>query len=145
MENYAETITAERVRRVMNGYGDTAGTGGSFAYYKLGERLFDEEGNLNPCVSTDKIRQYLWFTETKGTTLEASSDEPYRLGVYENTAYYFCYQPDAVTTLNYDLLGTIRTRAEQYIIYADACVLPDDYLQQKNIIFKKIPRDITRL
>ena len=33
MDDYAENITAERVRRVINGYGDTAGTGGDFAYY----------------------------------------------------------------------------------------------------------------
>jgi adenine-specific DNA-methyltransferase len=30
MEDYAETITAERVKRVINGYGDVEGTGGSF-------------------------------------------------------------------------------------------------------------------
>ncbi|MFC5410672.1 site-specific DNA-methyltransferase [Larkinella bovis] len=126
MEEYAETITAERVRRVMQGYGDKEGTGGSFNFYTLGERLFDDDGNLNPAVSTDKIRQYIWFTETKGTVADEPSDEPYRLGVYEGTAYYFCYEPESVTTLDYDLLSTIRTKAEQYIIYADSCVLSDD-------------------
>ncbi|XWW48531.1 site-specific DNA-methyltransferase (plasmid) [Fibrella sp. USSR17] len=148
MEDYAETITAERVRRVMNGYADKEGTGGSFDYYTLGERLFDDSGNLNPAVPTDKIRQYIWFTETKGTSLPLPDEhqpEPYRLGVHEGTAYYFCYDAKATTTLDYDLLGTFLTRAEQYIVYADSCLLPDEYLQQKQIIFKKIPRDITRL
>ncbi|MEZ0542703.1 site-specific DNA-methyltransferase [Fibrella arboris] len=148
MEDYAETITAERVRRVMNGYADKEGTGGSFDYYTLGERLFDDSGNLNPAVPTNKIRQYIWFTETKGTSLPLPDEhqpEPYRMGVHEGTAYYFCYNAEATTTLDYDLLGTFLTRAEQYIVYADSCLLPDDYLQQKQIIFKKIPRDITRL
>jgi adenine-specific DNA-methyltransferase len=40
MEDYAETITAERVRRVMQGYGEgknaTEGTGGAFDYHTLG-------------------------------------------------------------------------------------------------------------
>ena len=145
VEDYAETITAERVRRVMQGYGGKEGTGGQFQYYTLGERLFDESGNLNPVVSTDKIRQYIWFTETKGTAVPAQNDEIYRLGIYEGTAYYFCYDPEATTTLDYELLGSIQTQAEQYIIYADSCTLSDEYLQQKHIIFKKIPRDITRL
>jgi hypothetical protein len=35
MEDYAETITAERVRRVIKGYGNTEGTGGEFDYYEL--------------------------------------------------------------------------------------------------------------
>lgn len=145
MEDYTESITAERVRRVMQGYGDKEGTGGQFDYYTLGERLFDDSGNLNPVVSTDKIRQYIWFTETKGTAVPAQNAEPYRLGIHEDTAYYFCYDPEATTTLGYELLGTIQTPAEQYIIYADSCTLADEYLQQKHIIFKKIPRDITRL
>ena len=145
MEDYAETITAERVRRVMQGYGNKEGTGGSFDYYVLGEQLSDESGNLNPAVSTDKIRQYIWFTETKGTAVPAQNAEPYRLGIHESTAYYFCYDSEATTMLDYDLLGTIQTQAEQYIIYADSCTLSDEYLQQKHIIFKKIPRDITRL
>lgn len=146
MEEYAEKITAERVRRVMNGYSGQEGTGGDFNYCTLGERLFDDSGNLNPVVATEQVRQYIWFTETKGTTLPSFNEaEPYRLGIHEGTAYYFCYNPELVTTLDYDLLGTFQTRAKQYIVYADSCILSDEYLQQKHIIFKKIPRDITRL
>ncbi|MDO1498867.1 hypothetical protein Q2T40_00300 [Winogradskyella maritima] len=38
----------------------------------------------------------------------------------------------------------IKTKGEQYIIYADNCLLPKEFMAKKNIIFKKIPRDITR-
>jgi hypothetical protein len=37
-----------------------------------------------------------------------------------------------------------KTKTKQYIIYADNCLLSKEFLQQHNIIFKKIPRDITR-
>ena len=61
MEDYAESITAERVRRVMRGYGEgknaTAGTGGAFDYYELGEPMFDEEKNLNENIGEEKIRE----------------------------------------------------------------------------------------
>jgi len=55
MENYAETITAERVKRVINGYADKEPTGGSFDYYTLGEPLFDENNNLNETVGIEKL------------------------------------------------------------------------------------------
>ena len=44
MGDYADTITAERVKRVINGYGEgknaVEGTGGNFSYYELGNSLF---------------------------------------------------------------------------------------------------------
>lgn len=39
MEDYAEQITAERVRRVIQGYGQVAGTGGNFDFYEVGKPL----------------------------------------------------------------------------------------------------------
>lgn len=63
MMDYAETITAERVKRVITGYGEGAkavvGTGGDFTYYTLGERVFDDEGNLNEGLGAEKIRDYV--------------------------------------------------------------------------------------
>lgn len=51
MGDYADTITAERVKRVIMGYGEgknaVEGTGGSFSYYELGEPLLLPNGNLN--------------------------------------------------------------------------------------------------
>ncbi len=47
MENYAEDITAERVKRVITGYGDTEGTGGEFDFYKLGGLLFADGRFVN--------------------------------------------------------------------------------------------------
>ena len=39
---------------------------------------------------------------------------------------------------------TLKTKAEQYIIYADICLLEEELMNKYHIIFKKIPRDITR-
>ena len=68
MEDYAENITAERVRRVMSGYGEgknaVAGTGGAFDYYELGASMFDKEKNLNEEIDEEKIREYIYYTET---------------------------------------------------------------------------------
>ena len=67
MEDYAESITAERVKRVMKGYGDKEGTGGSFEYCELGQTLFIGANNeyLNEAVGIEKIRNYIWYSETR--------------------------------------------------------------------------------
>ena len=147
MEAYAEHITAERVKRVMRGYGGQPGTGGSFDYYTLGEPVFTDAGALNEQAGLPGLRQYIYYAETKQPLPPAAppeADNAAFLALHNHTAYYFHYHPAAVTTLNHDFLSTMRTRAGQYIIYADNCLLPSEFLTQHHIIFKKIPRDITR-
>lgn len=147
MEEYANEITAERVKRVTKGYGSgnkkVEGTGGAFDFYELGLPLFDENQNLNEEVGLPKIREYIWFSETCTSFTEPKA-ENYFLGKKEDSAYYFIYEKDRLTTLDYDALELIKTKGEQYIIYADNCLLPKEFMAKKNIIFKKIPRDITR-
>jgi adenine specific DNA methylase Mod len=165
MQEYAETITAARIKNAINGYGSLGspqaeGTGGSFDYYELGPALFNEDNEINELVGVEKLRQYIYYTETKGTltslssaasvmtssasVTEAKKDNEYLLNKHNDTAYYFYYEQDGVTTLNHDFLSTIKTRAEQYVIYADNCLLTKEFMTKHHIIFKKIPRDITK-
>lgn len=149
MEEYAEDITAERVKRVIKGYGNDKkkvdGTGGSFDFYELGEPIFKDNENLNEEVGEDKIRNYIYYTETKQPlTRPQSKEAKYLLDNYQDTGYYFYYEKDSLTTLDNNSLGIISELQEQYIIYADICLLDEQYMLNKNIIFKKIPRDIKR-
>ena len=150
MMDYADSITAERVKRVIQGYGEgkkaVEGTGGNFSYYELGPVLLLPDGNLNEEVGPQKIREYVYYMETKEPlSAEQPVDEPYFMGLCRNTAYYFYYERESVTTLDYAFLATIQTKAEGYTIYADLCAVPQETLQKYNITFKKIPRDIARL
>lgn len=148
MEDYAESITAERIKRVINGYGDKDGTGGNFNYYELGQPLFIGDNNeyINESVGIDKIRQYIWYSETR-TAYNSPDDQncnAFYLGSKDETAYYFIYKKNELTTVDYDTLATIDIKAGQYILYADNCLLPREFMFKNNIVFKKIPRDITR-
>lgn len=203
MEDYAERITSERVKKVIKGYefegnkkrelstysinltnlkkadkiiddynkfksdskysevkidsnngnicivstekikGKTEGLNGRFDFYELGLPLFDEKQNLNELVVIEKIQEYIWFSETR-TAYVNPKGENYLLGKKDDSVYYFIYEKDSLTTLDYDALELIKTKGEQYVIYADNCLLPKDFMAKKNIIFKKIPRDITR-
>lgn len=148
MMDYADSITAERVKRVIQGYGEdkkaVPGTGGSFSYYELGEPLMIGD-NLNEAVGTDKIREYIWFTETKENFQNPNADKPYYLGSTAQTGYYFFYEPNRACVLDYKFLSTITVKADNYVIYADRCAINTDDLQKLKVIFKKIPRDITKL
>ena len=175
--DYAETVTAERVKRVISGYGEgdkaVEGTGGGFGYYELGEPLMIGE-NLNEDLPVEKIREYVWYMETRGAGNVANvemlpmanansqlengnigigntgnigniKNDPYLLGIADGTAYYFCYEKGKAVKLNRVLLRKLKTKAERYVIYADICLLDDSELEKYNITFKKIPRDIARL
>lgn len=150
MLDYAENITAERVRRVISGYGEgknaIEGTGGSFDFYELGETIFEPKtGLLNNNAKVEQIRHYVWYTETHTSYKEDEKrSNPYLLGTHNFSDYYFYYEPQEETVLDWEFLCKIKQRAEQYIIFADRCLLADEELQKHNIVFKKIPRDIKR-
>jgi adenine-specific DNA-methyltransferase len=148
LEEYADNITAERVKRVINGYGENEGTGGEFDYLVLGKPLFKGENNeyINEEVGSEKIREYVWYSETRTAyqNVNYSNDTGYFLGKKDDTAYYFIYEKESLTTLDYNTLAAIRNKSEQYVIYADNCLLPKEFMVKNNIVFKKIPRDITR-
>ena len=148
MMDYADSITAERVKRVIQGYGEgkkaVEGTGGSFSFYDLGEPLLIGEC-LNESVGADKIREYIWFMETKAPYAPASGENPYYLGTCNDTGYYFYYEPEQVTVLDYQFLSTVTEKSGSTVIYADRCSIGADKLAQMGIVFKKIPRDISRL
>ncbi|HZJ79439.1 MAG TPA: site-specific DNA-methyltransferase, partial [Dysgonamonadaceae bacterium] len=205
LEDYAEDITAERIKKVIQGYefkgkqketlktysinvtnlkkankiieqldeykkdekyskvqltekngaiaivgektisGKTEGLGGAFDFYELGLPLFKKDDILNEEVPEEEIRNYIYYTETKSKLERPQSAEgKYLLDNYNGTGYYFYYEKAALTVLDTDTLNIVIEQQEQYIIYADVCLLDAKYLQEKNIIFKKIPRDITR-
>ena len=148
MMDYADSITAERVKRVIKGYGEgknaVEGTGGNFSFYDLGEPLLMGDC-LNEAVAPEKIREYIWFMETKQPYAPPSGGNPYYLGKHNSTGYYFYYEPQRVTVLDYAFLSTITEKADGTVIYADRCAISEDKLAKMGVTFKKIPRDISKL
>jgi adenine-specific DNA-methyltransferase len=150
--DYAETITAERVRRVMKGYGEGAkaveGLGGGFDFYQMGDALFLPDGNLNESVGVEEIRRYVAYTEgVKRAEPETKPDgklSRYLLGMAGETAVIFYYEPDRVTKLDTKFLAALKFKPAAAIIYADLCLLEARLLKRHNIIFKKIPREIRK-
>lgn len=145
LENFADDITAERVKRVIQGYSNNIeSAGGSFSFYELGESLFID-GNINNKIEPERIKEYIWFMETKTQYTRPADNNQYYLGHHNDTGYYFYYVPQQPTVLNYEFLSTITAKTNNTVIYADRCSINDDKLSQMGIVFKKIPRDISIL
>jgi len=138
----------------MNGYGEgdkaEAGLGGSFDYYTVGEPIFLPNDLLNEAVGIDTIRDYVAYTEGIPKADRTAQDNPYTphlLGINRDVAWLFNYEADKATVLDMDYLAGIRlgdAKPSNAIIYADRCLLEKTFMTKHGIIFKKIPRDITR-
>ncbi|MCI1786547.1 MAG: site-specific DNA-methyltransferase [Actinomyces sp.] len=127
---------------------DVSGTGGAFSFYELGSPLLID-GDLNLEVGLERVREYIWFTET-GETYQPESTGVHRDFLGRSTAgvgYFFAFDEHAPTVLDREYLASIPAECASgsYVIYADTCVLSDQELAGHAITFKKIPRDITRL
>ena len=97
------------------------------------------------------IRDYVAYTENIPFDARTATDNPvspYLLGQTPEAAWLFYYEPERVTHLDMDFLGSLPfggKRPALVVVYADACLLSAEFLQRHGLVFKKIPRDITRL
>ncbi len=142
---------------------DTPPIDSGFSFYELGPALFVDEapsdasyrlitGNrtgadneLNPTVPRLEVMRYVWYTETKADFEDRTDEHPYLMGEIGGVAYYFAWEPDGETTLDYELLAQLPVRGETTVIYADRCVLDDGALNAMNVRYKQIPREIARM
>jgi adenine-specific DNA-methyltransferase len=103
--NLCQRITAERVRRVINGYGYTTsrgkkekveGLGGYFSYSKLGAALFGEYRDLGKKLPDyDELAKYIFYTETSSDfDKKGLNSKTGKIGEYRKTSYYLLYTPN---------------------------------------------------
>ena len=127
-EDYADTITAERIRRVINGVpkakDDTLkdGLGGSFTYCTLGDEISPEKmlaGENLP--DYDTLARHLVYTAT-GQAPDKTRKARSKDGLFHETddrLFYLIYQPDltflrsADSALNGDRAERIAQQAKR--------------------------------
>lgn len=94
-ESIAQNVTAERVRRVAQGYTNAKGEpvpglGGGFQFCRLSaDPLFDADGQIRSDVRFAQLAEFVWFAET-GTGYTGTAASPL-LGVFEGRAIYLLY------------------------------------------------------
>ncbi len=124
-KEYCKTITAERVRRV----------GGSFKFFRVGAKLFDETGALNPSVTARELAAFIWFKFT-GRAYPSEENLPL-IGIFEGAAYYLASEP-----LTKKFLATLPAYDGQKIIFGATSRVSADFLSANKIIFKQLPSEI---
>ncbi|MDD2741360.1 MAG: site-specific DNA-methyltransferase [Rhodocyclaceae bacterium] len=145
----AESVTAERVKRVAEGYTNAKGQtipalGGGFQFCRLSsEPLFTPDGQIRPDVTFAQLAEFVWFAET-GCGYTGTADSPL-LGIHENVAVYLLYNGilkdksvaggNVLTASVFDILPKF---AGSKVIYAAANRL-GSRTTRENITFKQTP------
>ncbi len=163
-EDYADTITAERVRRVINGVPQArdaalrAGLGGSFTYCTLGAPI-DTEGLLTGehLPEYGALAAYLLHTSA-GISAGAGGLEPrdadglfYRSGAVD---YYLLYRPEVewlgshAAMFNAEQAGRIAERNEaegrKAVVFAPGKYIGQRELTGMGITFCQLPYEMHR-
>ena len=149
LDGYADTVTAERVRRVIAGYGEGSnavdGVDSGFSYYELGPALFRGDGTLSTDVTRADLARYVWATETRAPYEDLTDEHPYLLGEHAQAVYYLAWEPGEETALTYDLLRGLPRKGTPTVIYADRCAIAPERLDEMGVIFKRVPDQIARI
>lgn len=161
--NIARGITAERVKRVAEGYTNAKsdvvpGLGGGFRYCQLGEPLFDEAGQIRSAVKFSELARHVWFTETGEPHEEWMKDESGRrkqwkptplLGVHRGRAIYLLYNGilgDKSAQGGNVLTRAVLTELPAYdgpkVVYAAGCLLGPERLSAHQITVYQTPYEI---
>lgn len=149
--NICRNVTAERLRRVSQGYKNAkgeeiAGLGGGFRFATLGEPLFDERGNIRKTVKFPDLARHVYFTET-GEPLprQAKASNPL-IGICNGVAVYLLYNgilkdktPDGGNVLTTAVLSHLPKHNGPKVIYGTACRIGPERLRRENILFKQLP------
>ena len=112
--NICQKITAERVRRVIQGYTYTTqkgkkekvvGLGGSFTYSRVGSSLFGEYRDWGKQLpGYEDLAKYIFYTETsRDFDRKVMNEKTGKIGEHHGTSYYLLYTPDGQTDRRLDM------------------------------------------
>jgi len=148
----AESITAERLKRVIQGYSyekstgeevKVGGLGGGFKFLELGNPLFDKHKQIIGEPSYEDLAGHIYFTETRSTIDwgKAKRDDWY-MGEKGGVHYFIIYEGKGKSELGEEFLEIAKRYQGKKVVYADAVMIDDDELERFDIVFKQMPYEI---
>lgn len=158
MENYANELTAERIRRVIKGVKTAKsellkkGTGGSFSYFELGDTIEMESllrGKNLP--SFTEFARYLFYTATGEEFNEKAINEKTGfIGESKNYEVYLFYKSELdwlkKNALTLELCKSLpKFKNKQRLVFAPAKYVDDHTLLDYRIDFCQLPYEIYRI
>ncbi len=147
-------VTAERLRRVCNGFqkpdgSQVEGLGGGFRFCALGAPAFDELGRISRDVTYTDLARHVFFTETGEPLPAGQADSHPLIGVHNDTAIYLLFngilkdkRPNGGNVLTQNVLTGLPAHEGPKIVYGTACRFSPQRLKRENIVFRQIPYEI---
>jgi len=159
-EDYADTTTAERVRRVIRGVPTSKddflkeGLGGSFTYYDLGDEVNIEnllKGNTLP--SFDELARYAFYTATGQTLDKVKQGADYLVGETDSYRVHLVYKPELAflrsgeSALNMPLAQSIaKARGKKTaLVFATHKFMGQKELTDMGVTFCQLPYQLHRI
>jgi len=151
-EGIAKNITAERIRRVTEGYTDAKGKvveglGGGFQFCRLSEHsLFDEWGEIRESVRFAELAEFVWLCET-GAGFTGAAAGPL-LGIHRGRAIYLLYNGilkdrtdvggNVLNSRTLEVLPPVPPGTER-VVYGTRCRFAPEKLEELGMEFKQLP------
>jgi adenine-specific DNA-methyltransferase len=153
-ERIAREVTAERVRRVAEGYSNAkgeavAGLGGGFRFCQLGEHIFAADGSINPAIRFAHLARHVYFTETGEPPPEKARFNTPLIGICRGVAVYLLFNGilgdksvGGGNILTRQTLAALPPHSGPKVIYAYGCRIGEDRLRRSQIAFRQTPYEI---
>lgn len=145
-KNIARDITRERVVKVIEKKLENKDVG--FEYRRVGQPI-DAETILSGQLPTYKqLAKYVYYLATGQSPKDKDIDEKkYLAGKVDHTEVYLLYTPDMEElkkmAITFEWAKEIsKSNGNKKIVYAPACFMDDEYLEQFNIKFVSIPYNL---
>ena len=153
-EDYVDSLTAERVRRVAKGIPSAkdellkAGLGGTFSYFKLGLPMRQEsllDGSNLP--SYEKLAAYVFFTAT-GEEFEPEQIRKKTWFIGRSRLYdvFLIYETDVEQlknmALTLDVARTLPRGQRNKLVFAPTKYLDREFLHRYHVTFQQLPFQI---
>ena len=157
-EKIAKEVTAERLKRVVNGYtsnkqngnnNQVEGLGGGFRYCKLSSPLFDQFGNVREGVKFKELARHIFFSENGVPLSEKAKLNTPLIGTYKGVGYYLLFNGilgdktvNGGNVLTSRILESLPKHNGPKIIFGEANRISRERLKKANIVFHQIPYEI---
>jgi len=158
-EDYADTITAERVRRVIKGVPKAKeenlrkGLGGTFSYFELGKPIELQsilDGKDMPSYA--ELARYVFYTATGEEFVEKAVDvKKHFIGESRNYQVFLLYEADIEKLKNMALTLELAEKlpklkeGKRRLVFAPTKYLDQERLDQYRIDFAQLPFEIYEL
>ena len=153
-EDYVDTLTAERVRRVIKGVPAAkdkdlaAGLGGTFSYFKVG-RPMRRESMFKPSrlPGYEKLAGYVFFTAT-GEEFDPDQVDREKWFIGASTVHdvFLIYDTDVGVlknmALTLDIAQHLPDSGRKRLVFAPTKYMDAEMLHQHRIVFSQLPFEI---